>query len=143
DNVSPVVTVVSPNDGATLPPNSAIQITATVTDNSGQLASVAMLWTKNGTTTTMACPASTANWSCAESGDNFTWTVHVDSGDRFYKVTATDPSGNSTTSPQQTLHLGTAPPPPRDPTTWPFTSDSPWNRPIGSGAAYDPVNGSC
>jgi hypothetical protein len=35
-----------------------------------------------------------------------------------------------------------SPPPPgassRDPASWPFSSTSPWNTPLGSGAAYDP-----
>lgn len=32
---------------------------------------------------------------------------------------------------------------PRDPTLWPFSADSPWNTPLGSGAVYDTPAGPC
>jgi hypothetical protein len=106
DTTPPAITIVSPNDGATLRAYSTIQIVATVTDNrDADVMDVKLLWTNNGITTTMPCPSSTPNWSCTKSGSNRTWSINVGEGQRLYRIEATDSSSNTATTPQRTVYL--------------------------------------
>src|SRR5207302_350361 len=104
DTTPLTITINSPADNATLPANSPVSVSATVTDNVA-LQQVIMLWTKNGVTTSMPCPSSSANWTCTVSGTSFNWSVNVDSGDRTFQIQATDTANNVSTSVQRTIHL--------------------------------------
>src|SRR5438034_688631 len=104
DTTPLTITINSPADNATLPANSSVCVNATVTDNVA-LQQVVMLWNKNGVTTSMPCPSSTANWTCTVSGNSFNWSVNVDSGDRTFQIKATDTANNVSTSPQRTIHI--------------------------------------
>lgn len=109
DTTPPVVTMISPADGAELLANSTITITATATDAAGPV-SAELLWTFSGDT--FPCPMSEQNISCEQSGDTFTWQLNVGVGSRAFQVRATDLSGNSNVTPERSITLTTDPAPP-------------------------------
>jgi hypothetical protein len=109
DSEAPKVALGDPQDGATLPPQSTIRLSATATDDQS-LATVELLWPFNGRV--FSCTGSGAGTFCSKSGNTFTWTLRVGSGDRRFQVRAKDTAGHTTTSPERTVHLAGAPPPP-------------------------------
>ncbi len=102
DTAPPTVTVVSPAPGARLPANQDVEIVATVTDDVA-VGSVGLYWEKSGET--YACPVQGEYVTCAVSGSRYTWSLVVSSGARAFHVTATDTSGNSASSPNQSIEL--------------------------------------
>ncbi|HEY4221918.1 MAG TPA: Ig-like domain-containing protein, partial [Myxococcota bacterium] len=113
DVTAPVVSMVSPNDGATLTANSTIEVSASATDDSGSLAAVELLWTFSGDT--FPCPLQQGNVTCVKTGDTYTWSLSVGVGSRAFQVRATDLSGNQALTPERSITLTTDPLPP-DPT---------------------------
>jgi len=99
----PVVQVVTPTDGATLPARQEITITADVKDNN--LESVALWW--EFTRTTMTCPPVTPprTWACSHSGSTYSWKLTPGTGIRSFRVRAKDKSGNITESPTYSINL--------------------------------------
>lgn len=91
DNEPPFATILSPSDGAVLPANEEIVITAAVTDDVG-LVSVELYWEFNDIT--LSCPGQGGGWSCNATGDTFTWTVNPSAGSRSFSVRARDPGGH-------------------------------------------------
>jgi hypothetical protein len=102
DTVPPVVTMVSPNDGAELQANSIIQVSAQATDDHG-LAAVELLWTFSGDS--FPCPFSGQAISCEVTGSTYTWSLNVGVGQRAFQVTATDLAGNQSSTPERTITL--------------------------------------
>jgi MYXO-CTERM domain-containing protein len=112
DNVPPVVTMISPQNGAQLLANSIIQVSAQATDDQG-LAAVELLWTFSGDT--FPCPFQGQAINCAVTGDTYTWSLNVGVGQRAFQVQATDLAGNSSITPERLITLTTDPAPPVDP----------------------------
>ncbi|MCK6546223.1 Ig-like domain-containing protein [Myxococcota bacterium] len=113
DPTPPTVTVNSPANNATLPQDSTIQVSATVTDNI-QVSAVELVWSFNNSV--FACPGQSGGGavSCTVSGSNYTWSIRVGQGARTFQVRAYDTAGNVTTSPARTINLGMGTPPPND-----------------------------
>lgn len=109
DDTPPVVTMISPADGAELLASSTITVTATATDAEGPV-SAELLWTFSGDT--FPCPLQQQNISCTQTGDTFTWQLTVGVGSRAFQVRATDLSGNSNVTPERNITLTTDPAPP-------------------------------
>ncbi len=115
DVVAPTVTMVSPEENATRPPNSSVDVVATVTDAVG-VARAELVWTNGGNSWTVACETASSPFSCARSGDTYTWSVTLGGeGSRTWTIKGYDTSGNVTTSATRTLNVATAPPPPPPP----------------------------
>jgi hypothetical protein len=108
------VSISSPADGATLPANSTISVVAKATDNVA-LAKVELNWSYNGGK--WSCDAPPKGITCTTSGDTRTWSFLVGTGSRTFSITATDTSGNATTTAARTIALGDATPPPPPPPT--------------------------
>lgn len=127
DPTPPVVTITSPADGATLPNNTTITITADATDNIA-IAATELVWPFSNTV--FACPTNVngGNVTCTRSGNTSTWRLNVGQGDRRFSVRARDTAGNQTVTPERTIRLGQPgqPPPPADttPPTVAITSPS-------------------
>lgn len=113
DVTPPVVAVLSPADGASLPADTTVHVEATATDETG-LGTVELLWVNGGSTFDMDCAAPPAEVTCNRAGDRFHWLVPASTGTRTFAVRATDAAGNTTTTPTRTITLegGTPPPPP-------------------------------
>jgi MYXO-CTERM domain-containing protein len=110
DQVAPSVTIFNPDDGAVLPANSTITITAQAVDDQ-QLASVELVWTFTGDA--FPCPFSAQNVSCTQDGTTYEWSLNVGVGTRGFQVRAIDIAGNEALSPERTVTLSSdAPPPP-------------------------------
>jgi hypothetical protein len=131
----PSITLVSPDDGATLPAGTTIDLSANVTDTAS-LTSVVLRWTISGKTTDVDCASPPMEVTCDSSGGKYTWHVPVGSGPRTWSVAATDASGATNESAMRSLTLGTAPspgpgpgpgptPPPPPPPTGAITIDQP------------------
>jgi uncharacterized protein (TIGR03382 family) len=111
DTTPPSVTVFNPADGAVLPANTPLTITAQANDETG-LASVDLLWTFTGDTFT--CPLSEQNISCEQNGSTYTWVLNVGVGTRAFQVRAIDVGNNQVTSVERTITLSADAPPPDD-----------------------------
>ncbi len=103
DTTPPTASITSPNDSAVLPANTTMQVVATANDNSGQLASIDLLW--NFTGDTFPCPFSGQAVSCVQNGTTFTWTLNVGVGLRAFQVRAIDTAGNTTITGERTVEL--------------------------------------
>lgn len=108
DNTNPEVGIASPADGATLQANSVIQVVATASDDV-ELASVEIEWDFSGDT--FACPTQQQAVTCTQAGSTFTWSINVGSGERTFRVRATDTAGNTSVTGARTISLSDAPPP--------------------------------
>ena len=102
DVVPPVVGIDSPAPGAALAANQTIDVVATITDDVA-IAEVGLFWEKSGET--YPCPYDAEYVSCAVTGSRYTWSLAVSTGARAFHVTATDTSGNSGSSPLQSIEL--------------------------------------
>lgn len=102
DTQPPTVTVDSPAPGARLPANQDLEIVATVTDDVA-VASVGLFWEKSGDT--YPCPTQGEYVTCVVAGSQYTWSLVVSTGARAFHVTATDTSGNTTSSTSQSIEL--------------------------------------
>jgi MYXO-CTERM domain-containing protein len=128
DPTPPTVSITSPADGATLPSDSVITVTADAQDNVA-IAATELLWPYSNTT--FACPTNVNGGSvtCTRSGNVSTWQLRVGQGDRRFSVRARDTAGNTVTTPERTIRLGMAgmPPPPSDTTPPTVAITSPAN----------------
>jgi Bacterial Ig domain len=116
------ITLVSPDDGVTLPANSQVTLVADVT-SSAAVTQVVLDWVMPTGTVQVDCAAPPADTTCTQNGDEYTWSFTGSSGPRSWSVEATDSTGTTTTSAMRSLTLGsTATPSPTTPTV---TFDSP------------------
>jgi hypothetical protein len=127
DSTPPTIAAISPANGATLAANTTISLSATITDPDDAVASAVLVWEYNGQTLNFDCNNPPSGFTCSHSGGTYTWSLSVGSGPRAFTITATDSSGNKTTSARQTLTLGSGnPPPPPPPPNGPTVAfDSP------------------
>jgi uncharacterized protein (TIGR03382 family) len=102
DNGPPTVDVVAPSNGASLPPNSQIQVVAQGSDDSG-LASMELIWEYSGDT--FGCPLQGNGYSCEEQNGEYVWTLNVGTGSRTFQVRGRDLAGNIVTTPSRTITL--------------------------------------
>lgn len=109
----PTVSITSPMNNQTLTENSTIQVVAEAFDDV-QLASTELVWLFSNAV--FSCPGTSGGGAvtCQRSGTTSTWSIRVGQGDRTFFVRARDTAGNVTDTPQRTIHLGTAMPPPND-----------------------------
>jgi len=109
DTTPPVVVQLSPADGATLTENSAISVSARVTDNVA-VSKAELLWTNGSTNWTVDCAQPQSPFLCVQNGSTYTWSFTVGgAGERTWSVRASD-AANVTTSPTRALNIGTASP---------------------------------
>ena len=107
DEVPPVITNVSPEDGTIAAPGSVVEIQATVTDDVAVRA-VELEWQFNGKR--YACPSNQQNVSCVVEGDVRRWSVNVTAeAARPFVVHARDAGGNTTVSPLHTVRVAADP----------------------------------
>ncbi len=109
DTTPPVVSLVSPQDGAVLAANSTIQIEANASDDVG-LAAVDLMWTF--AQDSFPCPFTGQDVSCIQNGNQYIWSVVVGVGTRRFSVRATDLAGNISETPEINVTLMTQEPPP-------------------------------
>jgi hypothetical protein len=115
----------APADGATLPANAQITVTATATDNVG-VTSVDLLWTQPSGQVTVNCQSPPSGVTCSFTAGTATWRFNVGTGSRTLAVRARDAAGNVATTPSRSITLGSTQPPPPPPNTSPsVTFDSP------------------
>lgn len=110
DSTPPVVTILSPGDGATLPANGNITVTVEASDADDAVASVSLYWAFSKST--LPCDGSVQGVTCTHNGNRYAWTFAVGSGDRQLYATATDSHGNAAQSALAHVTLGSAAPPP-------------------------------
>lgn len=124
DTTAPQATVLSPADGAIVAANTAMQVSASVTDDVA-LASVELLWTFTGDT--FPCPFSGQAVSCDQVGSTFLWTLSVGVGLRAFQIRAIDTAGNTTITGERTIELSAdgVPVNPGDPDTVGEANNSP------------------
>jgi hypothetical protein len=92
-----------PTDAADLPANTRIEIVAEVTDPAG-VSTVELIW--DFTQKSLRCPGgNNVDWSCSKSGDNYTWKLDVGTGDRTYRIRATNSRGGVTVTPTRLIRL--------------------------------------
>ena len=105
ETVPPVVTIVSPANGAVLQQDAFITISANATDNAG-IASTQLIWDFTGDV--FDCPTNFGGGAvtCVRNGAVSTWTVRVSQGSRRFSVRATDTSGNVSETAKRTVNLG-------------------------------------
>jgi hypothetical protein len=101
----PQVTLVSPDDGATLPASSLVTLVAQV-DDSVALTQVVLLWQEPSGTVTVDCASPPGGVTCSQSGDELTWSFTGTTGARSWSVQATDANGDTATSVTRSLTLG-------------------------------------
>lgn len=114
DRAPPVIADVAPADGARLPAESTLTVSARVTDDDA-VARVELVWHYQGTTT-VDCAAPPAGVECDVEGDTWRWRFRVGSGSRSFFIRATDRAGNVAESEEHAITLeapdGGADPPP-------------------------------
>lgn len=113
DPIPPVVSIISPADGANLPQDSTIQVVAEATDDM-TLSATELIWEFSNSV--FPCPTNqnAGSVTCTRSGNTSTWSLRVGQGDRRFSVRARDAANNVTTTPTRTIHLGTGMPMPTD-----------------------------
>ncbi len=109
DTTPPQVAITSPAEGATLPANSRVTITATASDNVG-VTRVELFWQFNGRA--LPCDGSVPNVTCTQTGSTYAWSFAVGKGSRPFEVRAYDAAGLRGTSGVRTIFFsdGSAPP---------------------------------
>jgi hypothetical protein len=100
----PIVSILRPEDNATLPANSDIEIAATITDVAG-VVTAELYWKK--TNHFLPCPGTNdADWRCTRQGNEYKWTISVGAaGPRPYYIRTTNAQGNQTITPSRTVNL--------------------------------------
>jgi hypothetical protein len=101
----PQVTLVSPDDGATLPADSTVTLVAQV-DDSVALTQVVLQWQEPSGTVTVDCASPPSGATCSQSADQFTWSFTGTTGARSWSVQATDANGVTASSATRSLTLG-------------------------------------
>lgn len=110
DEQLPVVTLISPENGATLPSNTVMEVVAEAKDDVG-LVAVELMWIFSDES--MPCPGEGGSWSCSVNGDVFRWQINVGQGMRTFRVRARDVVGNVVNSEERSVWLsadGSGPP---------------------------------
>ncbi len=102
DAAAPEAELVSPADGAVLSANAVIEIIASVTDDV-DVASVELEWDYNDVV--LPCPVQQQAVTCSRQGSTYRWQVNVGTGERTFRVRATDGAGRVTTTPSRTISL--------------------------------------
>lgn len=106
----PTVTLLSPENEATLPANSIMEIVADASDDVG-LVAVELMWLFSNES--MPCPGQGGSWSCTREGERHTWRVNVGQGMRTFRVRVRDVVGNVVNSAERSVWLsvdGSGPP---------------------------------
>ena len=104
DEVAPVVELLTPTEDTTLLANSEIQVTARITDDIGVVSRPGS--TGAGTTVRSTRARTSSTYAdCSIAGDEYRWLVRVGTGERRFKVIATDAGGNRTETALQTFVL--------------------------------------
>ena len=134
DTTAPKIVISSPANHSTLPSNTTISISATITDPDDAVASATLVWEYNGTTLNFDCANPPSGFTCNHSGSSYQWSLNVGSGPRAFTIQAKDSHGNAAASARYTVTLGGGNPPPPPPPTGPSVAfDSP-----ASNASYAP-----
>lgn len=102
DREDPEVTLLSPDNGATLEANSAITIEAMAIDDIG-LSNVELQWDYSDET--MFCPGEGSSWSCTQTGTRYAWTIDVGEGARTFRVRVRDVAGKEAITEDRTIWL--------------------------------------
>jgi hypothetical protein len=103
----PQVTLVSPDDGTTLPADSVVTLVAQV-DDTAALTQVVLEWQEPSGTVAVDCASPPGGTTCSQSGDQYTWNFTGTTGARSWSVVATDANGATVTSATRSLTLGGA-----------------------------------
>jgi hypothetical protein len=91
DVEAPSVEILAPTPADTWPANSTVTVAALVRDDVG-LSKTELVWDFNRNR--YACPSTSQYVSCVVEGDVRTWSVRVGSGERRFRIEATDAAGN-------------------------------------------------
>lgn len=102
DVTPPSVVWIEPANGAVLGAGSEVLVVAEVRDE-GVVTGAELVWDFNGLR--YPCPLASQYVDCAVENDRFTWRVRVSSGERRFRVVATDSSGNVATSEDRAFGL--------------------------------------
>ena len=97
------ITLSSPDDGATLPGNSAVSLTAGITG--GTPSQVLLEWEMPTGTVEVDCDALPANTTCQRAGGNVTFGFTAGTGARAWSIRAVDGGGATVTSDRRSLTL--------------------------------------
>jgi hypothetical protein len=104
----PVVTLVSPRNGATLAGNETISLVAAVASSVG-VADVVLEWVESSGTVAVDCASPPSGTTCTHTTAGlYTWSFAATTGTRSWYVVATDTAGDSTTSATNALTLASA-----------------------------------
>jgi hypothetical protein len=101
----PQITLDSPDDGATVPGNTTIQLVADVSASAG-VSDVALDWVEPSGTLSVDCNSPPSGVTCSSSGTTYTFAFAATTGARTWSVSATDANGVTTQSETRTLNLG-------------------------------------
>lgn len=115
DVTGPTVASLTPADGASLPADTTVAVSATIDDPSG-VGAAFLRWTIGSKTTDLRCGDFLGEITCSTVGSTYTWQVPVGSGARTWAIRAVDTRGNVTVTGTRTLTLTGSAPPPAPPT---------------------------
>ncbi len=104
-STGPQITLDSPDDGATLPGNTTIQLVADVSASAG-VSDVALDWVEPSGTLSVDCNAPPSGVTCSSNGTTYTFAFAATTGSRIWSISATDGNGVTTQSETRTLNLG-------------------------------------
>jgi hypothetical protein len=124
DTQVPVVEIVAPMNQAELPANNEIQVVAVAVDDIG-IASVELEWDYSDES--FPCPTNQNAVSCTRNGSTYTWTINVGTGQRDYRVRATDGAQNTVVSASQTLFLTSNGSPPSSDNNDSYENNNTWD----------------
>lgn len=102
DREDPEVSLLSPDDGATLEAGSVITVEALATDDIG-LSNVALEWDYSDES--MFCPGEGGSWSCTRTGTRYSWEIEVGEGARTFRVRVRDVAGKEAVTEDRTIWL--------------------------------------
>lgn len=103
DTEAPVVSVLSPSDGARRDPRSTFELVVSAADND-QIDEIQLVWSH--TDETWSCPHDGAYVDCSVSNEQYTWSIEVGAASpRTYHIRAVDRAGNVTTTAPRTINV--------------------------------------
>jgi hypothetical protein len=100
----PQITLDSPDDGASIPGNTTIQLVADVSASAG-VSDVFLDWIEPQGTVIVDCNTPPPGVTCTSSGSTYTFAFAATTGSRTWSVSATDGSGASAQSETRSLTL--------------------------------------
>jgi len=100
----PQITLDSPDDGASIPGNTTIQLVADVSASAG-VSDVFLNWIEPQGTVIVDCNTPPPGVTCTSSGSTYTFAFAATTGSRTWSVSATDGSGASAQSGTRSLTL--------------------------------------